>query len=74
MLDTVPVLVVDLRTRVERTIYTDGSGFFGAIDLEPGDYGVYISTGRIRLAARVRVSPGRVTVARLLPANVVPRM
>jgi uncharacterized lipoprotein YddW (UPF0748 family) len=68
-LDTAPVLVMDLQTGIGRTILTDGSGFFGAVELEPGEYTVHVDVGAVRLADRVRVVPGRVATVHLSPVS-----
>jgi uncharacterized lipoprotein YddW (UPF0748 family) len=64
-LDSWPVRIVDLRSRLTRTVETDGSGFFGAVDLAPGGYAVIADVGSIRLADRLRVVAGQVAVTTL---------
>jgi uncharacterized lipoprotein YddW (UPF0748 family) len=66
-LDTTSVLLIERRTGARRTLLTDGSGFFGAVDLDPGEYSVHVSAGSLRLVDRIRVVPGRVATVHLTP-------
>jgi hypothetical protein len=54
-----------------RTVVTDGGGFFGAVDLEPGTYEVRASGNGVVYAGRVRVEAGRVATVdlRVFPLN-----
>jgi len=56
-----------LGRRLRRTLRTDGTGFFAAIDLPPGEYGVRVAApGGPARDARVRVSAGRAATANML--------
>jgi uncharacterized lipoprotein YddW (UPF0748 family) len=65
--DTARVWLVEEGTRTVREMYTDGGGFFGAVDLDPGDYVMYLLAGRLLLGDRVRVVAGRVSEVTLRP-------
>lgn len=60
-LDTAWIFVYDEQGRLARTTKTDGSGFFGTVDLPPGEYAVIAVLGGTRQVSNVAVvSPGRV--------------
>jgi uncharacterized lipoprotein YddW (UPF0748 family) len=54
-----------------RTVVTDGGGFFGAVDLDPGAYQGRASGNGLAYAGRVRVEAGRVAIVdlRAIPLN-----
>ncbi len=70
--DAVPVSIRNEATGTTRTTATDGGGFFGAVDLEPGLYEVHAAGGGVVYAGRVRVEAGRVasTKIRSTPLNI----
>ncbi|MGQ0736719.1 MAG: family 10 glycosylhydrolase [Acidobacteriota bacterium] len=63
--DTVPIYIVRRGTRDVRTIETDGNGFFGAVDLDPGEYDVTLLTADVWLRQTTTVAEGRVSEVRL---------
>ena len=64
-LDTVAVRIENVATGETRTAVTDGGGFYGAVDLPPGEYSIRAGADGIFYAARARVEAGRVTTANL---------
>jgi uncharacterized lipoprotein YddW (UPF0748 family) len=63
-LDTATVTIENLQTGTTRTTATDGNGFFGGVDLEPGQYLVRAELGTDKLYTCVaQVSAGSVTPA-----------
>lgn len=62
-MDAAVVTVYNSEGRVERVTATDGSGFFGVVDLKPGEYVVVVESGRTRLVSQtVAVVPGVVGI------------
>lgn len=72
-LDTVTVAVENLATRETRLPVTDGGGFYGVVDLAPGDYMVRAGDAGAFYAGRARVEAGRVAIADLRPVGSPPR-
>jgi uncharacterized lipoprotein YddW (UPF0748 family) len=68
-LDTVAVAIENLATHEVRTAVTDGGGFYGVVDLAPGDYFVRGVDAGVFYAGRARVEAGRVAVADLHAAG-----
>lgn len=63
-LDTADVQLVSVDDGSVRTTKTDGGGFYGAVDLEPGLYRAVVRLGDELLSSCVfEVSPGRVATA-----------
>jgi uncharacterized lipoprotein YddW (UPF0748 family) len=61
-LDTASVFIENASTGAIRATRTDGGGFFGAVDLAPGQYRAYVEFEEGRLFSPVfTVSPGAVT-------------
>jgi hypothetical protein len=60
-LDTAPVTIENLDTQSARNAKTDGGGFFGAVDLQPGPYRAQVDS----LYYCFNVTPGTVTNAEL---------
>lgn len=61
-LDSADVYVFDATGTPVRATRADGSGFFGAVDLEPGDYAVIVALrGERRVSSAVTVTVGRVS-------------
>jgi len=60
--------VLELTGRQSRTLVADGSGWFGAIDLPPGDYVLSsgVLTAGLRVSQSLRITTGLVTVQPLL--------
>ncbi len=75
-LDTATVTISDLATQsVVRTTATDGGGFYGAVDLEPGSYQVKAVLGSTTLyACSATVAAGQVTTADLTSTSTSPPM
>lgn len=74
ILDTATVTITNLDTNtVARTTATDGGGFYGGVDLTPGNYLVkaVLNNDTVYSCAAV-VSPGIVTTADLNPETVTP--
>jgi hypothetical protein len=72
-LDTVPVTVQKIDTGATRSAATDGGGFYGAVDLVPGQYLVKAVHGQNRLYSCVAtVTPGLVTTADLRVETTAP--
>ena len=70
ILDTATVTVENLDTGVIRTGATDGGGFYGAVDLEPGNYRVKAQLGSTTLfACSATIVAGQVTTADLTSAS-----
>ncbi len=70
--DTVAVVVEKVGTRTGAGRHrvetrTDGSGFYGALDLEPGEYQVSVTAPGQSRSGVVRVEPGRVARLDLAP-------
>lgn len=62
LLDSVSIRLTDLRSGRTRTTETDGSGFFGFVDVETGSYSLsFAKSGSALRANRVEVIAGRVT-------------
>jgi hypothetical protein len=66
-LDSAPVTIRNVDTGAQRAAATDGGGFFGAVDLDPGVYDVRAGAGGLFYAGRVIVEAGRVATVRLRP-------
>lgn len=63
--DAARVVIRNIATGAVRSTATDGSGFFGAVDLDPGQYEIRASANGATYAARTQVQPGRVATADL---------
>jgi uncharacterized lipoprotein YddW (UPF0748 family) len=63
--DTAEVSIANAATGTVRSTATDGSGFFGSVDLDPGAYEILTSANGLTYAGRARVEPGRVTAVKL---------
>lgn len=73
LLDTATVTIKNLDTSSERSGFTDGGGFYGGVDLAPGQYLVKAVLGPDTLYSCVAtVSNGSVTTADLSVENVAP--
>ena len=60
-IDTADVWIYNSLGRIERKSTTDGSGFFGSVDLAPGRYAVIVELGTDRLVSRdFTITPGSV--------------
>ncbi len=68
-LDTVAVAIENTATGSVRTAVTDGGGFYGAVDLAPGEYTVRATAGGAEYEGRATVAAGRVAVADLRPRD-----
>lgn len=56
----------DSATNVSRLIYSDGSGFFGAVELKPGSYLIQVRrNGAVATSATASVAAGQVTLINL---------
>jgi uncharacterized lipoprotein YddW (UPF0748 family) len=65
-LDTVSIRLTDARTGIARTIDTDGSGFFGFVDVPPGAYTLrFAKSGAALRAQPIDVAAGQVTAITL---------
>jgi len=63
-LDTAKVTIRNLGTNAERVTATDGNGFFGGVDLAPGDYTVKVELGsEVLYSCQAAVVAGAVTTA-----------
>jgi len=72
-LDTAAVTVKNVETGAERTGATDGGGFYGAVDLQPGTYLVKAVQGENTLySCAASVAPGLVTTADLRAETTAP--
>lgn len=73
-LDTATVTITNLATQtVTRTTATDGGGFYGAVDLEPGNYQVKAELGPTTLyACSASVAAGVVTTADVTSSSTNP--
>jgi uncharacterized lipoprotein YddW (UPF0748 family) len=72
-LDTAVVTIENLETHAIRTGATDGGGFFGSVDLAPGDYLVKVVSGADVLYSCVAtVTAGMVTTADAHIENIAP--
>lgn len=60
--DSIEVSVRNIDTRVVRTAETDGGGFFGLVNLEPGMYEAHIRLAAQSYLGTARVEAGRVAV------------
>jgi hypothetical protein len=61
-LDTATVYIFNAEGALVRTTATDGHGFFGAVDLPPGEYALIIERGPDRqIVTRIQVRIGSVT-------------
>jgi len=73
ILDTATVTIKNMSTNAVRTTATDGGGFYGAVDLEPGNYQVKAELGSTTLyACSATVAAGLVTTADITSANATP--
>jgi uncharacterized lipoprotein YddW (UPF0748 family) len=73
VLDTATVTVENLATGVIRTGATDGGGFYGSVDLDPGSYRVKAVLGSTTLyACSATVVAGTVTTANLTSESADP--
>lgn len=64
VLDTATVTIKNLATNALRTTTTDGGGFYGAVDLQPGNYQVKAELGTTTLyVCSATVTAGHVTTA-----------
>ena len=72
-MDTATVYVYKRDGTVQRVTWTDGGGFFGSVDLPPGDYVVDVQLrGEQRWAHPVSVRAGSVTEVELKPGPMPP--
>ena len=72
-LDTAAVTITNLDTNATRTGATDGGGFYGGVDLEPGQYLVKAVQGQNTLySCAATVAPGLVTTANLQTETTAP--
>ncbi|HKP70021.1 MAG TPA: family 10 glycosylhydrolase [Pyrinomonadaceae bacterium] len=72
-LDTATVTIKNLATQATRTTSTDGGGFYGGVDLDPGNYQVKAELGATTLfACSATVSAGLVTTADLTSSSNTP--
>ena len=73
ILDTATVTIENLATGVVRTTATDGGGFYGGVDLAPGNYRVKAVLGATTLyACGATVVAGQVTTADLISETTEP--
>jgi uncharacterized lipoprotein YddW (UPF0748 family) len=73
ILDGATVTIENLATSAVRTTLTDGGGFYGAVDLTPGNYRVTAVLGGTTLyACSAVVSPGLVTTADAISESTEP--
>jgi uncharacterized lipoprotein YddW (UPF0748 family) len=74
ILDTATVTITNLDTNtIARTTATDGGGFYGGVDLVPGNYLVKaVLNGDTVYSCAAVVTPGIVTTADLNPETVAP--
>ena len=73
ILDTATVTIKNLDTQATRTTTTDGGGFYGGVDLDPGNYQVKAELGTTTLfACSATVSAGLVTTADLTSSSATP--
>jgi hypothetical protein len=73
VLDTAAVTITNLDTNAARTGATDGGGFYGGVDLAPGQYLVKAVQGPNTLySCAATVAPGLVTTADLRVETVAP--
>jgi hypothetical protein len=68
--DTARVTIENVDTGSARVTATDGGGFFGAVDLEPGSYAVRVEGGLVSCVATVNA--GVVTQADVVNDRVAP--
>ena len=73
ILDTATVTIKNLDTGATRMTTTDGGGFYGGVDLEPGNYQVKAELGTTTLyACSATVAAGLVTTADVTSASATP--
>lgn len=73
ILDTATVTITNVDTNAMRTGATDGGGFYGGVDLDPGSYLVKAQLGTDTLYSCVAsVAAGLVTTADLSPETAAP--
>ena len=73
VLDTATVTIKNLDTQATRMTTTDGGGFYGGVDLEPGTYQVKAELGTTTLfACSASVAAGLVTTADLTSSSATP--
>jgi len=73
VLDTAAVTITDLTNGNTRSTVTDGGGFYGGVDLPPGEYLVKAVLNNETLYSCVaNVSAGTVTTAHLQPETIAP--
>jgi uncharacterized lipoprotein YddW (UPF0748 family) len=74
VLDTANVEIRNIATEATRTGATDGGGFYGGVDLEPGSYIVKAVLGTdVVYSCLANVTPGSVTTADLGPETTAPQ-
>ncbi len=67
-LDAAAVTITNLATGVVKTTVTDGNGFYGGVDLAPGEYSASAELGgEVVSSGAFTVAPGTVTTADMLP-------
>ena len=72
-LDTATVTITNLDTNAARTTATDGGGFYGGVDLDPGTYLVKAELGTdVVYSCTSSVAAGLVTTADLNPETAAP--
>ncbi|MDQ3686049.1 MAG: family 10 glycosylhydrolase [Acidobacteriota bacterium] len=72
-LDTAIVTIENLSTGDTRTTATDGGGFYGGVDLAPGEYLARAELGSdVVYSCAFTVTAGNVTVADMLPETTAP--
>lgn len=73
VLDTATVTITNLDDNTTRTTATDGGGFYGGVDLTPGNYLVKaVLNGDTVYSCVAPVSAGNVTTADLSPETIAP--
>ena len=72
-LDTATVTITNIGTNISRPGATDGGGFYGGVDLDPGSYLVKAQLGSdVVYSCVANVSAGAVTTTDLSPETVAP--
>jgi len=72
-LDTAIVTIENLKTRATRRVATDGGGFYGGVDLAPGQYLIKAELGAdVLYSCAVAVTAGKVATADLNVESVAP--
>jgi hypothetical protein len=72
-LDAATVTIENLSTGEARTTATDGGGFYGGVDLAPGEYLARAELGSdVVYSCAFTVTPGNVAVADMLPETTSP--